>query len=147
MFKGKLTERPVLASTHESLIFSNKTRPNVVDGIMDQDGGEVPYLDALVSQDILDGSFLISPNPDNEPEINQSRHEDETNVVNYVGIVTGYVLDSVLELDNSLLLYFTHFQSYNRGRSLRVGAKIFLHNVHPIYLNGKLLVRIHCFLA
>jgi hypothetical protein len=62
-------------------------------------------------------------------------------VVNYNGTLSRCVSDAVLELDGICQLYLTHYPLLDTlgGRGLRVGARLQLYNVHPIFRRHRLI--------
>jgi hypothetical protein len=67
--------------------------------------------------------------------------QDPQKIVSYSGVITGYLGDCILELDNQFHLYLTHYFCNNKGRGLREGTLINLYNVHPVFIGKKLQVR------
>eukprot|EP01117_Protostelium_nocturnum_P016137 TRINITY_DN6333_c0_g1_i2.p1 TRINITY_DN6333_c0_g1~~TRINITY_DN6333_c0_g1_i2.p1 ORF type:complete len:1079 (+),score=197.71 TRINITY_DN6333_c0_g1_i2:240-3476(+) len=66
-----------------------------------------------------------------------SEEDKDYQIMNYVGIITSFLIDSIVQLDGKINLYLTHYLVNNEGRSLRIGTKIKLFNIHPIYVHQK----------
>lgn len=54
------------------------------------------------------------------------------NLISYEGIVTSDNVNSIIQLDNTFYVYFTHYSFHDYGRGIRKGTKIRLYNAHPI---------------
>ncbi|KAH3743760.1 hypothetical protein Pelo_14847 [Pelomyxa schiedti] len=67
----------------------------------------------------------------------ETQQEREIEVVSYCGTITGRQHGFILQLDGSVKVFLQHH--WTRGRGLRNGARITLHNTHPIIYNGKFI--------
>lgn len=70
-----------------------------------------------------------------QEKIKSITHLNLENVISYEGIVTKYIADSIIELDNETNVYLIHYLCPDEGRGLRIGAKIRLDNVHLVFFS------------
>lgn len=54
-------------------------------------------------------------------------------LVSYEGLITSENSNSIIQLDNTYNIYFTHYSFHDLGRGIRKGNRIRIYNAHPIY--------------
>lgn len=62
--------------------------------------------------------------------------EDE--IIDYRGEITGYLFDTIIELDNTLCCLLSHISLINEEIGIRIGSLINITSCHTLFMNKKL---------